>query len=336
MTQKDQLSLLQEFLNRDSDRLLECSFAGMLMRTPIMTASGTFGYGDEYPSLEDFPSETVGAIVLKSVTTYPRKGNPEPRYVETPAGLINSIGLQNIGVEKLISEALPKVRKYNSNIIVSIAASSIEEYGELARILDKSDDFEAVEVNISCPNVEEKGMLFSFDPNSSSSVTKAVKSEISERPVIMKLSPNSPDIVATAMACVFAGADAVSLVNTFTALSIDIESRRPNLKRNFGGLSGPAIKPIALAMVAKVADAFKRHQIQKPIIGIGGILTAEDALEYIIAGSSAVGVGTSIFYNPTVFKQIHLGLKKYCERHNQSISQLIGTLKMNPQIDEGI
>jgi len=333
MAHNDQLSLLPGFSNHDTDRLLECSFAGMLMRSPIMTASGTFGYGGEYPSLENFPVDVIGAIILKSVTRHPRKGNPEPRFVETPAGLINSIGLQNVGIEKLVLEELPKVRKYNTNIIVSIAGSSIEEYGEIAKILNKSDDFEAVEVNISCPNVEEKGMLFSFDPNLSSSVTKVVKSEISERPVIMKLSPNAPDIVATAMACAFAGADAISLVNTFTALSIDIERRMPKLMRNFGGLSGPAIKPIALAMVAKVAEAFKQHQIQTPIIGIGGILTGEDALEYIIAGSSAVGVGTSIFYNPTVLKKIYLGLKKYCEKHNQSISQLMGTLTMNPQIE---
>ena len=322
--------------NDKTNRFLECSLAGMWMRTPIMTASGTFGYGREYPGLRDFPIETVGAVVLKSITRYPRLGNPEPRFVETPAGLINSIGLQNVGIEMLISEELPKLRRYRSNIVVSIAANSVEEYAEVARILDTSDEFEAVEVNISCPNVEEQGMLFSFDPVAAASVTKAVKDEIPEKPVIMKLSPNAPDIVATALACASAGADAVSLVNTFTALAIDIEKRRPILKRNFGGMSGPAIKPVALAMVAKVARGFLEHKIHKPIVGIGGIQTAGDAIEYIIAGASAVGVGTSIFYDPTVLKKIVTGLIGYCQKHNQPISEIVGTLEMNPEIEEGM
>lgn len=317
--------------SQSTEQLLECSFAGMRMRTPIMTASGTFGYGTEYPRLRDFPLEAIGGIVLKSVTRYSREGNPEPRFVETAAGLINSIGLQNIGIDALISNELPKLRKYGCNIIVSIAGNSLEEYEEVARILHSSNDFEAVEVNISCPNVEKQGMLFSFDPVAAASVTKAVKREICEKPVIMKLSPNAPDIVATALACASAGADAVSLVNTFTALAIDIEKKRPILKRNFGGLSGPAIKPLALAMVAKVAGAFAEHKINKPIVGIGGIQTAHDALEYIIAGASTVGVGTSIFYDPTVLQEIVSGLKEYCQRHGQSISEIVGTLEMNTQ-----
>ena len=329
-----QLGLLPGFSDDKGDLLLQCSLAGMWMRTPIVTASGTFGYGEEYPSLRRFSVEAVGAIVLKSVTRYPRKGNPEPRFVEAPGGLINSIGLQNVGIEALISQELPKLRKYRTNIIVSIAASSVEEYAEVARILNKSKDFEAVEVNISCPNVEKKGMLFSFDPMVAASVTKAVKGEISEKPVIMKLSPNAPDITATALACAQAGADAVSLVNTFTALAIDVEKRKPILKRNFGGLSGPAIKAIALGMVAKVALAFKEHKIEKPLVGIGGIQTDKDAIEYIIAGASAIGVGTSMFYDPTVLQQIVAGLRAYCQRHNQSISKIVGTLRMNKEIEE--
>jgi dihydroorotate dehydrogenase (NAD+) catalytic subunit len=329
-----QLSFLPGFSDYEGERLLGCSLAGMWMRTPVMTASGTFGYGREYPSLRGFSMEVVGAIVLKSVTRQPRAGNPEPRFVETPGGLINSIGLQNIGVEALVKEELPKLRELKTNIIVSIAASSVEEYAEVASILKKSDDFEAVEVNISCPNVKKQGMLFSFDPIAAAAVTRAVKTEVSEKPVIMKLSPNAPDIVATALACAQAGADAVSLVNTFTALAIDIEKRRPILKRNFGGLSGPGIKPIALAMVAKVASAFKEQRVQKQIVGIGGIQTGRDAIEYIVAGASAVGVGTSIFYDPTVLQQIVSGLRHYCQEHGLAISQIVGTLEMNSDNDE--
>jgi dihydroorotate dehydrogenase (NAD+) catalytic subunit len=294
-----------------------------------MTASGTFGYGTEYPSLRNFPLEAVGGIVLKSVTLQPRGGNPEPRFVETPAGLINSIGLQNIGVQALISEELPKLIRYDCCIIASVAGNSLEEYDEVARILSGCDDFDAVEVNISCPNVEKEGMLFSFDPEAAASVSKAVKNKIPDKPVIMKLSPNAPDIVATALACASAGADAVSLVNTFTALAIDTGKRRPILKRNFGGLSGPAIKPLALAIVARVARAFAEHKIHKPIVGIGGIQTANDALEYIIAGASAVGVGTSIFYDPMVLQEIVVGIRDYCQTHGQTISELVGTLEMN-------
>ncbi len=316
------------------DPVLECSFSGMSMRTPILAASGPFGYGTEYPSLRDFPIEAIGGIVLKSVTRYPKEGNPEPRFVETPAGLINSIGLQNIGVEALISEVLPELRKCESNIIASIAGNSLEQYEEVANILHGSDDFEAVEVNISCPNVEKQGMLFSFDPKAAASVTKAVKRQIKKRPVIMKLSPNAPDIVATALACVRAGADAVSLVNTFTALAIDIDKRRPILKRSFGGLSGPAIKPLALAMVANVARAFVQHKIHKPIVGMGGIQTAQDALEYMIAGASAVAVGTSLFYDPTVLRKIASGVREYCQNRGQSVSEIVGTLEMNNEEDD--
>lgn len=310
-------------------RLLESKFAGLYMRTPIMTASGTYGYGLEYPSLRKFPQKAIGAMVLKSVTIYPRSGNPEPRYVETSAGIINSIGLQNIGIDALISKELPKLRKYKSNIIVSIAGNTIEEFAEIARILFRSNDYEAVEVNISCPNVEKEGMLFSFDPITAAEVTKAVKNEIPEKPVIMKLSPNAPNIVEIALACVSAGADAVSLVNTFTSIAIDIERRKPILKRNFGGLSGPAIKPIALAMVTKVASAFREHKIDKPIVGIGGIQNAEDALEYLIAGASAIAVGTAIFWNPLVLQEIASGLNKYCKKHDLPITKIIGSLTMN-------
>lgn len=334
MLDSTKISLLPGFKEHEKNIMLECSIAGMWMRTPIMTASGTFGYGEEYPSLRRFPVEDIGAIVLKSVTRLPREGNPEPRFVETPGGLINSIGLQNVGIDALISQELPKLRKYRTNIIVSIAANSVQEYAEVAKILYKSDDYEAVEVNISCPNVKKQGMLFSFDPVVAATVTKAVKEEIPDKPVIMKLSPNAPDITATALSCAQAGADAVSLVNTFSALAIDIEERRPILKRNFGGLSGPAIKPIALGMVAKVALAFREHKVEKPIIGIGGIQTDEDAIEYIIAGASAIGVGTSMFYDPTILKQIVTGLKAYCHRHNQSISKIVGTLRMNTYIEE--
>lgn len=315
-------------LGENSIELLKCSIASMLLKTPILTASGTFGYGYNYTNLKNFPTDVIGGIVLKSVTLKPKEGNPPPRFVETPGGLINSIGIQNVGIEKLISEELPKLRKIKTNIIVSIAGSYVEEYSEVSSYLNGNNDFEAIEVNISCPNVKEGGMLFSFDSKLAAIITEAVKKQIQKKPVIMKLSPNSPDIVATALACINAGADALALTNTFIALAIDVEKKRPILKRNFGGLSGPTIKPLTLAIVAKVAKEFKEKGIEIPIIGIGGIQTAQDVLEYIIAGASAVEIGTSIFYEPMVFRTIFLGLKKYCQKHNVSISEIVGTLRM--------
>jgi len=308
---------------------LECSIAGMWMRTPIITASGTFGYGDEYTRLRKFDIESIGAMVLKSVTRLPRRGNPPPRFIETAGGVINSIGLQNVGIEALISNELPKIREFKTNIIVSVAGNSIDEYEEVAEIIKDSDDYEAIEVNISCPNVEKEGMLFSFDPNAAALVTRTFKRHIKNKPIIMKLSPNAPDIVATALACSRAGADGISMVNTFSAMAIDIKNRRPILKRNFGGLSGPAIKPIALGLLCKVALAFRMRRIKTPIIGIGGISTAEDAIEYILAGASAIGVGTALFYNPAVIRKIAIGLGEYCQRYEQNISDIVGALKLN-------
>lgn len=316
------------FKNEDDSRI-ECSLAGMCMRTPVLTASGTFGYGKEFAKLKDFPFDSLGAMVLKSVTIKPKLGNPEPRYVETPAGVINSIGLQNIGIKSLVEKELPRLRHFNTNVIVSIAGNSVEDYFEAARVLRNSDDYEGVEVNISCPNVEKQGMLFSFDPEVAAYVTKIVKGIIKEKPVFMKLSPNAPDIVSTALACVKAGADGVSLVNTFSAIAIDIEKKMPILKRNYGGYSGPAIKPIALGIVAKVALKFREENISIPIIGIGGIQTANDAIEYILAGASAVGVGTALFYDSNVTLNIVKGIKEYCLRHNKRIPEIIGTLKMH-------
>ena len=312
---------------------LECSLAGMWMRTPIITASGTFGYGEEYTRLRNFDIESIGAIVLKSVTRFPRQGNPPPRFVETAAGIINSIGLQNVGVEALIANELPKMRQYKTNIVVSIAGNSVEEYDEMSFLLKDTDDYEAIEVNISCPNVEKQGMLFSFDPKSAGVVTETVKKHIKSKPVIMKLSPNAPDLVATAIACSKAGADVISLVNTFSALAIDIEKRRPILRRNFGGLSGPAIKPIALAMVCRVATAFKVQKMDTAVIGMGGILTWEDAIQYILCGASAIAVGTGIFYNPAVIKEIANGMRKYCETNEQKISDVVGSLKLYSDSD---
>lgn len=333
MSDYKQLDLISGFCDTNDYSPLECSLSGLWMRTPIMTASGTFGYGHEYTALDGFNVEDVGAIVLKSITLNPKLGNPEPRIVETPAGLINSIGLTNVGIHQLIAEKLPAIRHFRTNVIVSIAANSIEEYGQVAKILSQSSDYEAVEVNISCPNVHKGGMLFSFDPNTAAAVTSVVKNQIDNKPIIMKLSPNAPDITSTAVACIYAGADAVSLVNTFTALAIDIDSRRPILKRNFGGLSGPAIRPLALALVAKVALKFKELGISKPIIGIGGIQTYKDALEFILAGATAVGVGTSMFYKPSTISEIKTGLISYCRKYGTSIRELVGSLIMHDDID---
>lgn len=326
MAMSKELKSIFGFLEDNSGELMRSSIGSMTLKTPLLTASGTFGYGNEYTKLRDFPTEVLGGIILKSVTYNPRHGNPEPRFVETPGGLINSIGIQNIGVKKLVSEELSKLRMLDTNIIVSIAGNTVDEYAEIASYLNHTDDFEAVEVNISCPNVDKGGMLFSFDPVLAEKVTKNVKRYIPDRPVIIKLSPNAPDILSVVLACVNSGADAISLGNTFTALSIDIKKKKPILKRNFGGLSGPAIKPLALAIVAKIAIELRRQNENIPIIGAGGILTAGDVLEYMITGTSAVEVGTAIFYDPIVFLKIYKELKEYLHENETSIQKSIGTL----------
>lgn len=275
---------------------------GLRLKNPVMVASGTFGYGTEYAEL--VPIGRLGAIVCKGTTLQPRPGNPTPRIVETPAGMLNSIGLQNIGVEALIREKAPIWAGWEVPVIVNIAGETLAEFAELAARLDGVPGVAGLEVNISCPNVET-GLEFGTDPAAAAAVTAAVRKATS-LPIIVKLTPNVADIVAVARAVEAAGADAVSLINTLVGVAIDIRTRRPVLGAGFGGLSGPAIKPVALRMVYEVAGAVK-----VPVIGVGGITTAADALEFLLAGATAVQVGTACFANPRAPIEILDGIAAY-------------------------
>ena len=290
---------------------------GLLLSNPVMTASGTFGYGMEYADIVDI--QKLGAIVCKGTTLKPQPGNPQPRLVETACGIINSIGLENIGIEALIKEKAPIWAKWRVPVIVNIVGERIEEYAELANRLDKVAGVSGIEVNISCPNVSAGGLEFGADPRSAAKVTAAVRVKTT-LPVIVKLSPNVTDIAEIACAVVEAGADAVSLINTLKAMMIDTQTRKPVLGNISGGLSGPAIKPIALHMVYQVA-----RKIKVPIIGIGGIATAYDALEFIMAGASAVQVGTAIYANPCTPLDIIDGIERFMQKEGlRSISELVG------------
>ncbi|GAB6173562.1 dihydroorotate dehydrogenase [Paradesulfitobacterium aromaticivorans] len=296
---------------------LHVSLAGLSLRNPVLTASGTYGFGEEYAPY--CPLEALGGITVKGITLKPRLGNPVPRLAETPAGLLNAVGLENPGLEEFIKSYLPRLRCLPTAVIVNISGFALEEYAEMARALRSDSGLAAVEVNISCPNVRHGGMYFGTDPRSAEEVIAAVKKE-TDLPVIAKLSPNVTDIGEMARAVAAGGADIVSLINTLLGMSIDIEKRRPVLANTFGGLSGPAVRPVAVRMVWQVAEA-----VSLPIIGMGGITTWQDALEFMLAGASAVSVGTGNFVNPRVPLEITAGLKDYGERHGfQTVSELVG------------
>jgi len=290
---------------------------GLLLANPVMTASGTFGWGTEYEHLFDI--QRLGAIVCKGTTLKPREGNPQPRLAETPCGVLNAIGLQNIGVEAVIKEKAPIWAKWRVPVIVNILGETVEEYAELAKKLDGVGKISGLEVNIGCPNVEAGGAEFGADPLLAAKVTAAVKKATS-LPLMVKLTPNTGDIVGVAKAVAEAGADAISLINTIKGIAIDISKRRPLLGNISGGLSGPAIKPIALYMVYEVAQAVKL-----PVVGIGGISTAEDALEFIMAGASAVQVGTANFSNPQAPIEVLEGIEQFMQKEGiEDIAELIG------------
>lgn len=290
---------------------------GLPLKNPVMTASGTFGYGTEYGELVDI--QKLGAIVCKGTTLEPREGNPQPRLKETASGLLNSIGLQNIGVEALIREKAPLWASWKVPVIVNIAGETVEEYAAVASRLGGVAGVSGVEVNVGCPNVKAGGMEFGRDPESAATVTRAVKAATS-LPVIVKLTPNVTDIVEIAMAVSQAGADAVCLVNTLRGMAIDTATRKPCLGNVHGGLSGPAIKPVALSMVYEVAE-----QVRIPVVGCGGISSAEDALEFIMAGASAVQVGTFQFVNPRAVLNVLEGIQRFMEREGvNELSELIG------------
>jgi dihydroorotate dehydrogenase (NAD+) catalytic subunit len=294
--------------------------AGIKMRNPVMTASGTFGYGAEFADYLDL--ESIGAMITKGLSLRPKAGNPTPRIVETPGGMLNAIGLQNVGVDAFIAQKLPYLSKVATPVIVNLYGNTLEEYGEVAARLDGLPGVAGIEVNISCPNVKQGGIVFGTDPAAAQEVVRLVKRNTS-KPMIVKLSPNVTDVVLMARACADAGADALSLINTLTGMAIDLDRRRPVLANITGGLSGPAIKPVALRMVWQVAKC-----VQIPIIGIGGIMNARDALEFILAGASAVQVGTASFLDPSAAQTIARDMEQYLvDKGIGSVSSLIGALE---------
>jgi len=291
------------------------------LKNPVIAASGTFGYGVEFSPFIDL--NELGGFVIKGLYFTPRPGNPPPRLVETASGLINAIGLPGIGVQRFSEEILPRLKNYHTNIIVNVCGESDEEYISVIDFLDKQEGISAYELNISCPNVKKGGLCPALDPEATFSIVKLVK-KASSRPVITKLSPNVTDIKEIAQSAQDAGSDAISLVNTFLAMAIDIDSSKPKLANTMGGLSGPAIKPIALRMVYQVAS-----QVTIPVIGMGGISTGEDALEYLIAGAKAVEIGTANFIDPEATMKIIADLKNYCqEKGIEKLEDVVGTLSL--------
>lgn len=300
---------------------LAVEIASLKLKNPVMVASGTFGYGEEYAPYIDL--NRLGAIVTKGLSLKPKLGNPTPRIIETPSGMLNAIGLQNVGIEAFIKDKLPFLKKFDLPVIANFFGNTLEEYGEAAKRLSDCEGVHALEVNISCPNVKEGGIVFGTDPKAAARVISLVRAS-SKLPVIAKLSPNVTDITVMARAVEEAGADAVSLINTLTGMAIDVKTRRPRLANITGGLSGPAIRPVAVRMVWQAANAVKI-----PVIGIGGIMTAEDALEFIIAGATAVQVGTANFVTPTATMDIIEGLERYLIDNNLAdIKELIKSLKV--------
>ena len=300
---------------------LSVKIGSMELKNPVLTASGTFGYGREFSSLIDL--DLLGGIVVKGVSLKPREGNPPPRIVETPCGMLNAIGLANVGLESFLEKKLPWLQGLNTAVIVNIYGHTVEEYGAVAAGLSGVKGISAIEVNISCPNVEQGGMAFGTDPDMSAKVTECVVKE-TDKPVIVKLSPNVTDIRKIAVAVEGAGADALSLTNTLTGMAIDIEKRVPKLANISGGLSGPAIRPVALFMVHQVVRAVKI-----PVIGVGGIVDYRDALEFLIAGARAIQIGTANFVNPRTSLDIIEGLRIFCQDKGiDRIEDVIGTLKV--------
>jgi len=291
--------------------------AGITLRNPVVTCSGTYGFGEEYAAY--CPLEALGGITLKGITPLPRLGNSVPRLSETPSGLLNAVGLENPGLEEFLSDYLPKVRKMPTAVIANISGFSLEDYVEMARALQQDSGLAALEVNISCPNVKHGGMHFGTDPHSAEEVIAAVKA-VTNLPIIAKLSPNVTDIVGMARAVQRGGADALSLINTLLGMSIDINQQRPFLANTFGGLSGPAIRPVAVRMVWQVAEA-----VDLPIMGMGGITTWQDGVEFLLAGATAIGIGTGNFVNPQAPQEVIQGIKGYCEKHGlTSVRDLVG------------
>lgn len=299
---------------------LEVKIAGLRFKNPVMTASGTFGYGAEFMPYMDLSK--LGAIVVKGLSLYPRQGNPAPRIVETPCGMLNAIGLQNVGVDDFIEKKLPLLKGVDTHVIANIFGETIEDYIEVAKRLDGAKGVSALEINISCPNVKKGGIVFGTDPQEAFKVVSAVRNA-TRLPVITKLSPNVTDIKVMVKAVEDGGSDAISLINTITGMVIDTERRKPVLATATGGLSGPAIRPIAVRMVWQAAQVAK-----VPIIGMGGIVSANDALEFLIAGATAVQVGTANFIEPDSSVRVAIGIAEYVSRKKTRITDVIGSLRI--------
>jgi len=305
---------------------LQSQFCGLTFDTPLVLLSGCVGFGEEYTRIKGFSNTDVGAVCLKGTTLEPRLGNKPHRVYETPAGMLNAIGLQNPGSQHVVNEILPALDFTETRFIANLSGNTIEEYAEIAKIFDNSP-IDAMEINISCPNVKEGGMAFGNDPDMSARVVAACRKATS-KPIITKLSPNQTDIAENARRCIEAGTDGFAVINTLMGMAVDIEKRQPIIGNNQGGLSGPAIKPIALLKVHQVRQVCKEHNI--PIIGQGGIVTAQDALEFIIAGASAVGIGTALFYDPLACQKINTGISEYLQQHGfNNVAELVGTLELN-------
>jgi dihydroorotate dehydrogenase (NAD+) catalytic subunit len=305
---------------------LAVNFCGLQLATPLVLLSGCVGFGEEYTRVEGFSNHDVGAVCLKGTTLEPRLGNPPHRVAETPAGMLNAIGLQNPGVDHVVNQTLPALDFSETRFIANVSGSTVEEYAEVTRRFDDSP-IDAIEINISCPNVKEGGVAFGNDPDMSARVVAACRA-VTDKPLITKLSPNQTDIAHNARRCIEAGSDAFAVINTLMGMAIDIETRTPVIGNNQGGLSGPAIKPVALLKVHQVHQVCKPHNI--PIIGQGGITSARDAIEFLIAGASVIGLGTALFYDPLVCPRINLGILDYLQQHKLSgIHQLSGSLTLN-------
>ena len=300
---------------------LSVRIGSLVLKNPLMSASGCFGYGLEYKDIVDLPS--LGAVVVKGLFLKAREGHPPPRIVETPSGMLNAIGLQGIGVHRFVREKLPELRQLGAVVVVNVCGSSIDEYAEVTRILSDCEGVAAIELNISCPNITEGGIQFGCHLASTFDVVSAVR-KVTTLPLIPKLTPNVTSVSSFAKAAEDAGADAVSLVNTFLAMVIDVETRRPKISNGMGGLSGPAIRPIAVRMVYECARA-----VRIPVVGMGGIASAQDVLEFLIAGATAVQVGTATFVDPFIWPKLIAGVEDYLRRHHmERVADLIGTVHL--------
>jgi dihydroorotate dehydrogenase (NAD+) catalytic subunit len=311
--------------------VLRLKFCGLDFASPIVLLSGCVGFGEEYTRIQGFSNRDAGAVVLKGTTLAPRLGNPPHRVYETPAGMLNAIGLQNPGAEHVVRRILPALDFSETRFIANVSGSTVEEYAAVTRLFDQSP-IDAIEINISCPNVKEGGVAFGNYPDMSAQVVAACR-QVTSKPLITKLSPNQTDIRENARRCIEAGTDALAVINTMMGMAIDARSRRPIIGNIQGGLSGPAIKPIALLKVHQVYEVAKPHGI--PIIGQGGITNAMDAVEFLIAGATAVGIGTALFYDPFVCRKVNAGIAEYLRESGlESVSALVGSLRTGKEVQD--